>query len=70
MSKASSTVYVSEKYTSFCMMQRNRRLVDGSQVCIAYLTTSLDSKGGTPYTFGYAIKNGLETYNVAENCGG
>ena len=68
MSKASSAVYVSEKYTSFCMMQRNRRLVDGSQVCIAYLTKSLDSKGGTPYTFGYAIKNGFETYNVAENC--
>ena len=67
MSKASSAIFVSDKFTNYCMMQRNRRLVDGSQVCIAYLTKSLDSKGGTPYTFAYAIKNGLETYNVAEN---
>ena len=66
MSKASSAVYVSDRFTSYCMMQRNRRLVEGSQVCIAYLTKSIDSTGGTPYTFAHAIKMGLETYNVAE----
>lgn len=67
MTKASSVMYVSDHFTNYCMMQRNRRLVEGSQVCIAYLTKSLNSKGGTSYTFGYAIKQGLETYNVAEN---
>ncbi len=63
LSKASSIDYTSEHYTSWCMMTRNRKLVDGSQVCIAYLSKS---SGGTAYTYSYALKKGLSTINIFE----
>ena len=56
-----SVRYASEHYTSTCMHDRNRMLVDGSRVCIAYYT---GGGGGTAYTFNYAIRNGLEMINV------
>jgi hypothetical protein len=45
------------------MHERNRRLVDGSQVCIAYLT---ESRGGTAFTYNYALTKNLEVINIAE----
>ena len=62
LSQADSIEYVSENYVSWCMHERNRRLVNGSQVCIAYL---LQSKGGTAYTYNYALKKGIEVINLA-----
>jgi uncharacterized phage-like protein YoqJ len=62
LSQADSTEYVTDTYTSWCMHERNRRLVNGSQVCIAYLT---ESRGGTAYTFNYALTKGLEVINIA-----
>ena len=53
---------ISEKYTRGCMHTRNRALVDGSDLLIAYLT---QNKGGTFYTVDYARKKGVETVNVA-----
>jgi len=50
-------VYVSEHYTPGCMMARNRRMVDGSRVCVCYLTKSA---GGTAATVDYAARCGLE----------
>ena len=61
LSSASTVEYVSDHFTSWCMHERNRRLVAGSQVCIAYLT---HSGGGTAYTFGYALEKGLEVINL------
>jgi hypothetical protein len=43
------------------MLERDRRLVEGSDVCIAFLTKS---KGGTAYTASYALKSGLEFVNL------
>ena len=63
LSKASSVNYICEHYTSWCMMTRNRKLVDGSQLCIAYLAKS---SGGTAFTYNYALKNGLEVINIYE----
>lgn len=63
LSRAASVEYVTEHFTAWCMHERNRRLVNGSQVCVAYLT---QSSGGTAYTFGYALEKGLEVINVAE----
>ena len=61
--QADKVVYTSQNYTSYCMLKRNRQLVDGSSVCISYLT---EKKGGTFYTVGYAEKNGLKILNIAD----
>ncbi len=63
LSKASSINYACEHYTSWCMMTRNRKLVEGSQVCFAYLSKS---SGGTAYTYNYALKKGLTVINISE----
>ena len=63
MSQASSVEYVIDHYTSWCMHERNRRLVSGSDVCIAYLK---NSKGGTASTYALALSKGLEVINIAE----
>ncbi len=63
LSQASTVEYVTDHYTPWCMHERNRRLVNGSQVCIAYLT---ESRGGTAYTYSYALNKGLEVINIAE----
>ena len=61
LSEADSVTYVYEKYCEGCMLERDRRLVQGSDVCIAFLTKS---KGGTAYTAAYALKSGLEFINL------
>lgn len=53
--------YVSEYYTDGCMLERNRRLVDGSSVCIANKTRE---RGGTAYTVNYAYKSDVEVINL------
>ena len=63
LSRASKVEYVTDSYTSWCMHERNRRLVNGSQACIAYLKRS---EGGTAFTYSYALKKNLEVINIAE----
>lgn len=63
LAQADKVVYTSEEYTRGCMFRRNRRLVDGSSVCVSYCTKST---GGTVYTVNYAKKQGLTIYNLAE----
>lgn len=63
LASASTVSYVSDYFTSWCMHERNRRLVTGSQVCVAYLT---HSGGGTAYTFAFALERGLEVINLGE----
>ena len=63
LKQASRVEYVTDTYTTWCMHERNRRLVNSSQVCIAYLK---QSSGGTAYTFGYALQKSLEVINIAE----
>lgn len=61
LSEADSVTYLYDRYREGCMLERDRRLVDGSDVCIAFLTKS---KGGTAYTAAYALKQGLEFVNL------
>ena len=61
LKRADSVEYVSESFTASCMHERNRRLVDGSDVCVAFLNKS---SGGSAYTFGYALERGLEVINI------
>lgn len=64
LSRADSVEYVSESYNRFCMLKRDRALVDGSGYCIAYLT---ENRGGTAYTVSYALKNGVSLINLGES---
>jgi len=61
LSRADSKEYISDIYTKFCMHERNRKMVDKSNICIAYCT---ENRGGTAYTCSYALKNGLELINL------
>jgi uncharacterized phage-like protein YoqJ len=60
---ADSVEYVQESYTSGCMHERNRRLVDSAELCVAYCE---HSGGGTAYTVAYALKNEKELINIAD----
>ena len=63
LSKADKIVYTSEVYTSDCMHNRNRHLVDYSGYCIAYCTKQ---SGGTVYTMNYAKDSGVKVVNLAD----
>ena len=59
---ADEIIYTSEHFTPFCMHVRNRRLVDESSVCIAYLVTD---SGGTASTVKYAEQQKIEIIKLA-----
>ena len=61
-SQADEVIYTGQQYTPGCMHKRNRRLVDGSGICVCYLT---GNSGGTAYTVNYANAQGLEIVNIA-----
>ena len=61
LSRADKVFFEYEKYTSGCMYKRNRRLVDGSDVCVTYLASS---SGGTAYTCNYARSKGVRIINL------
>lgn len=53
--------YVAESYTSTCMHERNRRLVNGSDFCLSYLSKH---EGGTAYTVDYAKGRSVDVINL------
>ncbi|MBO5883112.1 MAG: DUF1273 family protein [Clostridia bacterium] len=62
LSEANSVVFLHDKYRRGCMHERNRALVDGSGVCLAYCTSRT---GGTAYTVDYAKSNDVCVINLA-----
>ncbi|MCM1060305.1 MAG: DUF1273 domain-containing protein [Eubacterium sp.] len=52
---------LSPQYTSSCMLDRNRHLVDNSAYLICYLRKQ---SGGTLYTVNYAEKQGLKILRI------
>jgi uncharacterized phage-like protein YoqJ len=52
---------VSRKFTSDCMMRRNRYMVDKSSIIVVVFDGRF---GGTMYTRGYAAKRGLEIIDI------
>ena len=54
--------YVGDAYTSSCMFERNRMLVNGSSFCIAFYRPN--STGGTSYTVKYAAKMNVPCLNL------
>ena len=63
LTQANSVEYVQEHYTSYCMHERNRRLVDSADICVAYCE---HSGGGSAYTVSYALKQEKEVINLAD----
>ena len=56
--------YAASFYYNGILQIRNRHLVNGSDVCIAYLRNS--SGGGTAYTCALALREGLEFVNLQD----
>ena len=61
LARADAISYADKLYRPGCMFERNRMLVDGSDLCIAYLSSK---KGGTAYTVSYAKEKGVEVVNL------
>lgn len=62
LQKADSTVYVRDNYVKGCMLERNRKMVEGSDFCIGFC---MSDKGGSAYTLNYAKKNNVRVINLA-----
>ena len=60
-SEADAIRYITDTYTSTCMHERNRGLVNGSDFCLTYLA---DEVGGTAYTVDYAKKHNVDVINL------
>ena len=65
--KADSFRYLSNTYFNGLLQLRNHQLVEGADVCIAYLKSS--HGGGTAYTSALAIRSGLEYINLSDELG-
>lgn len=63
LKNADKVTVLNESYTPWCMHQRNRFMVDGSNFCVAYLTAK---SGGTAYTVDYAKQKGVKVINLAD----
>ena len=61
LERADSVECLFERYLSGCFHTRNRKLVDSSSVCVAFLEKN---SGGTYYTVNYAKENGLKVVLV------
>ncbi len=53
--------FLFDAYIDGCMLERDRKLVQGSDVCVAYCA---HNRGGTAYTCAQALKAGLELINL------
>lgn len=63
LKQADQVNVLSEHYYRGCMFVRNRALVDGSELCIAYLR---HSRGGTAMTVAYAEKKQVTVINLGD----
>lgn len=57
LSLSDSVTYTAESYKVGCMHARNRALIDGADVCVAYCKRL---RGGTAYTINYARSKEIE----------
>lgn len=66
LSEADRHRFLFDRYITGCMHERNRQLVQGSDVCVAYC---YQNRGGTVYTVNYAMREGLEIINLCDLLG-
>jgi len=60
--EADEVTVLAPHYARGCMHTRNRRMIEESAVCVAYMTKKT---GGTAYTVTYAQAQGVKVINVA-----
>lgn len=63
MAQADECRFLFDSYFDGCMQARDRCLVEGSDVCVAFCKRS---HGGTAYTFTQALRGGLEVINLCD----
>ena len=63
LDRADAVSYTAESYTPTCMLERDRRLVEGSDLCLAYCT---QNRGGSFYTCSYALRRDVALINLAD----
>lgn len=61
LNEADDIIYTGEVYSYGCMHERNRRMVQVSDICLAFLEKD---DGGTAYTVNYAKESGLTVINL------
>ena len=61
LKRADEHTFLFDAYFDGCMLERDRKLVEGSDVCVAFCKRS---SGGTAYTFTQALRAGLEVINL------
>ena len=61
LSVADEKIVLSDKYTPYCMQNRNKFMVDNSACVVCYLNKE---KGGTYNTVKYAEKKGVPIINI------
>lgn len=61
LARADDSFFLFDSYVEGCMLERDRRLVEGSDICVAFCTRN---RGGTAYTFAHALRSGLEVINL------
>lgn len=59
---ADNVFYIGDSYTPGCLMQRNRALVDNSDLLVSYVVRDF---GGSHYTKNYAISKNKENIELA-----
>ncbi len=64
LERADGITYTSERYSRGCMQKRNRALVEGSDLCIAFCQ---NGEGGSAYTVRYAKGQGLTVWNLGDD---
>ena len=62
--QADSHRYISQHYFNGVLQLRNRALVEGADLCIAYLQDS--HGGGAAFTVAHALRQGLELINIQD----
>ena len=65
LAQADGVHYMSTGYYAGVYQLRDRALVEGSDLCVAYLRAS--GGGGTAYTSAYALQRGLDYVNLADH---
>ena len=61
---ADEVIVLNEEYSSACMLERNRYMVDGADVCISYCKDKTARRGGTAYTVRYAEKQKVRIIDI------
>ena len=61
LERADSHRFLFDTYFEGCMLERDRRLVEGCDVCVAFCNRS---RGGTAYTMTKALRSGMEVINI------